>query len=168
MRPRVLLDTAPQPLERIFTQATFARLGERFEVVDVGATGAGIDSVLPEAFAVVGQPDLPRERIARAPKLRAVMNVEGNFYPNVDYQACFDAGIHVLGCGPAYAQAVAEYALGLGIDLARGISREDRAFRQGTERYLAGANHDALHLRGADIGLVGYGNLGPSSAARAV
>lgn len=88
------------------------------------------------------------------------MNVEGNFYPNVDYQACFDAGIHVLGCGPAYAQAVAEYALGLGLDLARGISREDRAFRQGTERYLAGANHDALHLRGADVGLVGYGNLG--------
>ena len=88
------------------------------------------------------------------------MNVEGNFYPNVDYEACFRAGIHVLGCGPAYAEAVAEFALGLAIDLARGISREDRAFRDGRERYLAAGNDDAILLRRSDIGLVGYGNLG--------
>ena len=88
------------------------------------------------------------------------MNVEGNFYPNVDYEACFRAGIHVLGCGPAYAEAVAEFALGLAIDLARGISREDRAFRAGRERYVAAGNDDAILLRRSDIGLVGYGNLG--------
>ena len=88
------------------------------------------------------------------------MNVEGNFYPNVDYEACFRAGIHVLGCGPAYAQAVAEFALGLAIDLARGISREDRAFREGRERYVSAGNDDAILLRGSSIGLVGYGNLG--------
>ena len=41
------------------------------------------------AFAVVGQPDLPASRLARASALRVVMNVEGNFYPNVDYEACF-------------------------------------------------------------------------------
>ena len=79
--------------------------------------------------------------------LRVVMNVEGNFYPNVDYEACFRAGIHVLGCGPAYAEAVAEFALGLAIDLARGISREDRAFRAGRERYVAAGNDDAILLR---------------------
>ena len=119
-----------------------------------------LDAVLPRAFAVVGQPDLPASRLARASALRVVMNVEGNFYPNVDYEACFRAGIHVLGCGPAYAEAVAEFALGLAIDLARGISREDRAFRDGRERYLAAGNDDAILLRRSDIGLVGYGNLG--------
>ena len=68
------------------------------------------------------------------------MNVEGNFFPNVDYETCFtDQGIYVLGCGPAYAQAVAEHSLGLALDIARGISREDRAFRDGTERYVATA-----------------------------
>jgi HAD superfamily hydrolase (TIGR01509 family) len=66
----------------------------------------------------------------------------------------------VLGCGPAYAQAVAEYALGLALDLARGISREDRAFREGRERYLVAGNADAVLLRHADVGLIGYGNLG--------
>ena len=116
--------------------------------------------MLPRAFAIVGQPDLPAARLDRATDLRAVMNVEGNFFPNVDYEACFRNGVHVLGCGPAYAEAVAEYALGLAIDLARGISREDRAFRAGRERYVAAGNADAILLRRSRIGLIGFGNLG--------
>src|SRR6476620_6719946 len=95
-----------------------------------------------------------------AQRLRALLNIEGNFYPNVDYQTCFDRGVHVLGCGPAYAQAVAEYALGLALDLARGISREDRAFRAGRERYLGEGNADAVLLRHYDVGLIGFGNMG--------
>jgi phosphoglycerate dehydrogenase-like enzyme len=116
--------------------------------------------LLPSAFAIVGQPDLPPERLARATGLRALLNVEGNFFPNVDYRGCFDRGIHVLGCGPAYATAVAEYALGLAIDLARGISREDRAFRAGRERYVSASTADSILLSGASIGLIGFGNLG--------
>lgn len=79
---------------------------------------------------------------------------------DVDYETCFSVGVHVLGCGPAYAQAVAEYALGFAIDLCRGISREDRAFRVGTERYLGGGNADSLLLRHSNIGFIGFGNLG--------
>jgi phosphoglycerate dehydrogenase-like enzyme len=159
----VVLETAPQPVDRIFTPAALSGLHDRFRVVDLGSVDdrAGrLDALLPEAFAIVGQPDRPGERIAAAPHLRALLNVEGNFYPNVDYAACFDRGIHVLGCGPAYAQAVAEYALGLALDLARGISREDRAFREGRERYLGAGNADAVLLRHADVGFIGFGNLG--------
>jgi phosphoglycerate dehydrogenase-like enzyme len=162
-RPLVVLHTAPQPVDRIFTPAALARLTEQFTVVDIESgddPDRRLDELLPQIFAIVGQPDLPAARIARAPKLRALLNVEGNFYPNVDYAACFAQGAHVLGCGPAYAQAVAEYALGLALDLARGISREDRAFRQGRERYLGTGNADAVLLRHADVGLVGFGNLG--------
>ena len=162
-RPLVVLHTAPQPVDRIFTSAALAALNERFRVVDLEQADdpdRRLDELLPQAFAVVGQPDLPTERVELAGKLRALLNVEGNFYPNVDYPACFDRGIHVLGCGPAYAQAVAEYALGLALDLARGISREDRAFREGRERYLGAGNADAVLLRHADVGLIGYGNLG--------
>ena len=68
--------------------------------------------------------------------------------------------MHVLGCGPAYATAVAEYALGLALDLARGISREDRAFRAGRERYVSASTADSILLTGATVGLIGYGNLG--------
>jgi phosphoglycerate dehydrogenase-like enzyme len=129
-------------------------------VRDFAGDAAGLDELLPEAFALVGQSDLPQERLLRAGKLRAVMNVEGNFYPNIDYPTAFSRGVRVLGCGPAYAQPVAEYALGLALDLARGISREDRAFRAGRERYLGEGNDDAVVLRHAEVGLIGYGNLG--------
>ncbi len=162
-KPVVILRPAPQSLDRIFTTAARERLHDQFTVVDLSAdpSDAALDQALPQAFAIVGQPDLPTERLARAPQLRALLNVEGNFYPNVDYETCYQRGVYVLGCGPAYAQAVAEYALALALDLARGISREDRAFRCGHERYVGG-NADAILLRRADVGLVGFGNLGRS------
>ncbi len=165
-RPVVILRPAPQRVARIFAPQALERLHRDYEVVDLEDVADGtdfdaaFDAALPRAFAVVGQPDLPAARLERATELRAVLNVEGNFFPNVDYDACFRRGIHVLGCGPAYAQAVAEYALGLAIDLARGISREDRAFREGRERYVTAGNADAILLRHGRIGLVGYGNLG--------
>ncbi|WP_042393735.1 NAD(P)-dependent oxidoreductase [Streptacidiphilus carbonis] len=162
-KPVVILRASPHPVSRIFTADALRALQERYTVVDLEAAAdptEALERALPEAFAVIGQPDLPRERLARAPKLRALLNIEGNFYPNVDYQACYEQGVHVLGCGPAYAQAVAEHALGLALDLARGISREDRAFREGRERYVAEANADAVLLRGAEVGFLGFGNLG--------
>src|SRR3954454_15859105 len=159
--PLVLLRAAPHPRDRIFDRASFARLHERFEGVE-DPDEAHFDALLPPAFAIAGQPDLPAERLARATNLRALVNVEGNFFPNVDYPAAFAQGVRVLGCGPAYADAVAEMALGLAIDLARGISREDRAFRAGRERYVAENTGDSILLRGAPVGLVGFGNLGRS------
>lgn len=145
----------------LFTEATRAALEAEFEVVTIDAADtAALDDVLPRAFAVVGQPDLPRERLERAAVLRVLCNVEGNFFPNVDYPTCFERGIRVLGCGPAYAVPVAEYALGLALDLCRGITREDRAFRAGTERWVGDSTADSIVLRGADVGLIGFGNLG--------
>ena len=161
-RPLVLLQPAPQRTSRIFSPAALAALDDSFEVIDLDDVDdpAAFDAALPDAFAIIGQPDLPRERLDRAGALRAICNVEGNFFPNVDYAACAERGVYVLGCGPAYAQAVAEHSLGLAIDLAREISREDRAFRTGTERYVAEGNGEAVLLRGADMGLIGFGNLG--------
>jgi phosphoglycerate dehydrogenase-like enzyme len=159
-RRTVLLLPDPHGASRLFTAADRAELEERFNVVELAAGSRELDAHLGDAFAIVGQPDLPRERIEKAPKLRALLNIEGNFYPNVDYGTLFDRGVHVLGCGPAYADAVAEYSLGLALDLARGISREDRAFRRGDESYVATGNADAILLRGAPIGFIGFGNLG--------
>ncbi len=161
-RPLVLFRPAPQRRERIFTSAAWQRLQDNFTVVDLELDDDldAFHAALPEAFAVVGQPDLPTEVLRRARQLKVIVNVEGNFFPNVDYPTAFAQGIRVLGCGPAYAQPVAEFALAMALDLARGISREDRAAREGRERYVSAGNADAVLLRHADVGILGYGNLG--------
>lgn len=161
-KPVVLLRPAPQTTERIFTADALRRLNERYTIIDGEAdpSEAAIDACLPEVLAIIGQPDLPRERLERAPKLRAILNVEGNFFQNVDYDACFERGVNVVACMPTYAQAVAEFSLGLAIDLARGISREDRAFREGREGYVFNSTQDSILLRGSEMGILGYGNIG--------
>jgi phosphoglycerate dehydrogenase-like enzyme len=164
-RRLVLLRPDPQPTNRIFNETAIERLRTAFRVVELGTTSVDdqrLDELLPQAFAVVGQPDLPRERLQRATELRAIVNVEGNFFPNVDYPTAFSQGVRVLGCGTAYADAVAEMSLGLAIDLARGITREDRAFRVGREQYVSANTADSILLRHSAIGLVGFGNLGRS------
>jgi phosphoglycerate dehydrogenase-like enzyme len=159
-RPVVLLSPAPRSIDQLFAPDVLAALEREFEVVLIDDQSGVVADRLPEAFAIVGQPDLPREQVARALRLRAVLNVEGNFLPNVDYSACFERGIRVLGCGPAFAVPVAEFALGLALDLCRGISREDRAFRAGAERAVPQSTTDSVLLSGAEVGLIGFGNLG--------
>ena len=161
-KPVVLLRPAPQTIERIFTDDALRRLNERYTVIDGEADPSeeAIEACLPEVIAIIGQPDLPRERLERAPKLRGILNVEGNFFQNVDYDAAFERGVNVVACMPTYAQAVAEFSLGLAIDLARGISREDRAFREGREGYVFNSTQDSILLRGSEMGILGYGNIG--------
>jgi phosphoglycerate dehydrogenase-like enzyme len=72
---------------------------------------------------------MPKERLDRAPHLRAIFNVESNFMPNVDYDECFRRGIPVLSTAPVFAGAVAEMALGLALSAARGIPRGDAQMR---------------------------------------
>ena len=106
-----------------------------------------------DAEIIIGQFDLSESRLRQATSLRTVFNVEGNFLPNVDYSYCFRAGIRVLNISSVFAEPVAEAALGMAIDLARGITRSDRHFRQGTEEYGLAANRDAFSLFRQDVGL---------------
>ena len=119
-----------------------------------------VDEHLPEAVALIGQTDLPTARIERARRLRVVINVEGNLLPNVDYAACRACDIHVLVASSAFAVPVAEAALGMAIDLARGTGAADRAMRAGRERYGLEANAGAFLLSGSRVGIVGFGDLG--------
>lgn len=164
--PVILFDPAPRTAPLIFAgdmQQRFERLGR---VVGIDESRSGklpvelVEATLPEAVAIVGQTDLDAARLERAAKLKVVINVEGNFAQNVDYAACFRRGIQVLSIAPVFSQPVAEMALGMALDLARGITRADRAMRAGEEQYgLAGAREGFL-LRGATIGFIGCGNLG--------
>ena len=159
----ILVDPLPRTLAMICDAATRERL-EALGPLVVHEDGPMPDDVierhLPEATAILGQTAMPAERLDRAPNLRAIVNVEGNFLPNVDYAAALDRGVHVLNASPAFAQPVAEMALGMAIDLARGIGAADRAMRAGREVYGLDGNAEAFLLAGAPVGIVGFGDLG--------
>jgi phosphoglycerate dehydrogenase-like enzyme len=164
--PVILFDSWPRTAPLIFTpeaRRRFEQLG-RIVGLDESANGrlpdALIEATLPTVRVIVGQTDLDAARLSSAPQLAAIINVEGNFGQNVDYAECFRRGIQVLSIAPVFAHPVAEMALGLALDLARGITHADRLMRQGREQYGLAGNRDAFALRGSTIGFVGCGNLG--------
>lgn len=161
--PIILVDPLPRTLDLIMEPAVRARLDKLGKVVlseDRPMSDAEVDRLLPETVLLFGQTAMPRARLDRAPKLKAIFNVETNFLPNVDYQACQERNIPVLSPGSAFAAPVAEAALGMAINLARGITEADRDFRAGHEKYGLDANTRTFRLMGAPVGLIGFGDLG--------
>lgn len=159
----ILLVPAPRKVADIFTDAQLARLralGELHIHDDAPPTQAQFEALAPRLEILIGQLDMPASRLAIAPQLRAIFNVEGNFLPNIDYGCALSRGVRILNISPVFAEPVAEAALGMAIDLARGISRSDRYFRDGTEKYGLDANRDAYSLRRQNVGFVGFGDLG--------
>ena len=162
-KPLVLFDPWPRRQRLIFTEAQWAQLTD---LADVVAHEEGrmpdemVDRHIADTAAIIGQTALPAERLDRAARLRAVINVEGNFLQNIDYARCFARGIPVLSIAPAFALPVAEAALAMALDLARGITAGDRAMREGREEYGFLSNRRSFLLTGATFGLIGFGNLG--------
>jgi phosphoglycerate dehydrogenase-like enzyme len=162
-KPLILVDPLPRTVPMCFDAAAQARLAELGTLVvheSARMPAAMVEQHLAEVEVVIGQTDLSADRLERAPKLRTIINIEGNFLPNIDYATCFRRGIWVLNASPVFAQTVAEMALGMMLDLARGISAADRAFREGREVYGLDSNAEAFLVRGQPIGLIGFGDLG--------
>lgn len=162
-QPLVIVDPLPRTLDSICDAETRRRLealGRLAVSEDRPMPDEELERLLPEAALLIGQTAMPRARLDRAPKLKAIFNVETNFLPNVDYQACQERGIWVLSPTSAFAVVVAEAGLAMAIDLARGIGAADRAFRAGRERYGLAGNDGAFQFTGAPAGIVGFGDLG--------
>ena len=70
-----------------------------------------VESHLRRMTIIIGQTAMDRDRLDRAPNLRAILNVKANWEPNIDYEECHARGIHVLSAAPAMAPAVAEYCV---------------------------------------------------------
>ena len=161
-KPLILVDPLPRTLDLICEPDVRRKLESLGELViheSAPMPDAMIDKLLPEAALLIGQTRLDRARLERASKLKAIINVETNFTDAIDYDYCFTHGIHVLAPGSAFADAVAESALGMAIDLARGITLADRDFRRGGESYGLDGNTGCFSLIGADVGLIGFGDL---------
>ena len=164
-KPLILIDPAPRTLDTICDGPTRARL-ESLGSLIIHEQGrmpdAMVEKHLPEVAVIMGQTRMDEERLRKASNLRAIIDVETNFTDVIDYDWCFKNNIHVLTPGSAFADVVAESALGMAIDLARGITKADRDFRRGVELYGLASNTMSFSLRGAEVGLIGFGDLARS------
>lgn len=162
-KPLILIDAAPRSRDMILTDAIEARLSALADIVahyDGRMPDAIVEANLGRTEIIIGQTPMDAARLARASRLKAIVNVKGNWEPTLDYAEAHRRGVQVLSIAPMMAPAVAEMCIGFAIALARGIARNDRLFHQGEERYGIRGNGDAISIFGAEVGLVGYGNLG--------
>src|SRR5882724_9294329 len=146
-KPLILVDPLPRTLDSICDEDTRRRLESLGRLViceDRAMPDEMVDRHLPETTLLFGQTAMPRERIERAGRLKAIFNVETNFLPNIDYGACHERGIWVLSPTASFSEAVAESALGMAIDLARGVTTADRAFRAGREKFGLDGNETSF------------------------
>lgn len=98
---------------------------------------------------------VPAAVFAGIPSLVAVCRVAVDI-STIDVSAASRYGVLVTRATPGFADAVVELALGMLIDLARGISTCVIAYRGGTEPSM----RIGRQLRGATIGIIGYGVIG--------
>jgi D-3-phosphoglycerate dehydrogenase len=99
--------------------------------------------------------------LEQAPRLRLVARV-GVGLDSVDLDAARDHGVAVTWTPEAPARSVVELTLGLLVDLARGVTRADRAMRRGEWDRRIG-----FLLEGKTLGILGCGRIGRKVAALA-
>ncbi len=119
---------------------------------DLVAALDGVDGVL-----VAANEPLTADVLSRAPRLRAVVRT-GVGYDSIDVAAARELGITVSNLPGINAGAVAEYTLGLLLAAARRLVQSATGVAAG-----GWPRQDGHELRGATLGLIGYG-----AAARAV
>ncbi len=159
---RILYDPAPRTTGEMFTDAARTQFFDQYEVTEIDATDrdAFYERDLPLTNILISQQSMGSDRLNAATNLRAIFNVETNFLPNIDYEACFARGIHVLTPGSVFAVPVAEMGLGMALSLARNIHGAHGDFCKGNELYGLAGNGQAELLTDSDIGLIGFGDLG--------
>ena len=159
---QILYDPEPRLTAEIFSPAELAALRGTHEVIEW--QGQDRDDFyathLPQTEVLISQQPMESDRLALAPKLRAIFNVETNFLPNINYEECFRRGIHVLAPGAVFAAPVAEMALGMALSLARNIHGEHAAFLRAEEKWLFDGNKQSELLAGSTVGIIGFGDLG--------
>jgi phosphoglycerate dehydrogenase-like enzyme len=163
-RPRVIVDPLPRRMAEIFSSDDLRRLRSLVEVVwarDERMPAAEAKRAFADAIAVVcgGWPYEDEDVLDQSPRLQAIIDVGGGFPAKLDYDLCYRRRIRVLTCAPAFAQQVAEMALGMALAASREIAAGDRAMRMRTEGWGHAGNVGTFLLYGKRVGFVGFGNL---------
>ncbi|SIQ74584.1 Phosphoglycerate dehydrogenase [Rhizobium sp. RU20A] len=162
VRPLVISAPEPRTLDLIFTPEARKALHANYNVLEVAAEAvAGLDpAVLARVRYIIGQPPLDHTALDAMTSLRCILNVESNLINNMPYDVLFARGIHVVTTGQVFAEPVAELGLAMALNLARGIVDADLDFREGRELWGGEGNRSARLLSGAEVGIIGFGDLG--------
>ena len=162
-RPNVILDPHPRTMVEVFDPADLNRLASFADVLwaqDAPLPDDELTALAPRTWAyVAARPRVDRPLLDAAAGLRTVIEVSGGFPPTIDYASCFQRGIRVLGCAPAFGTQVAEMALTMSLAAGRGLVAEHETFRQGTEVWQADRPAFDFSLFGQPVGFVGAGSI---------
>jgi lactate dehydrogenase-like 2-hydroxyacid dehydrogenase len=121
--------------------------------------GAAVDAIASSA-----RNGVKAALIDALPRLRLIANF-GVGYDNVDVEHARKKGVVVSNTPDVLTNCVADLAMALLVDVARGITVGDRYVRAG--RWLKGAMPLATRVSGKRLGIVGLGRIGRTIARRA-
>lgn len=144
------LDAATET--RLETQAEVIRPAERSE--------PGLCAVVGDCDAIIARTHTPitRTLIEKAPRLK-VVGVAGVGIDRVDEMALRERNIALLYTPAASSDAVAEFAIGLLLQLLRPVPRFQREYAAGSFA-AARANPHGAELRDLCVGVIGMGRIG--------
>ena len=157
---RVYLSHGTLSFPGYFGERALAALSQHAEVVRNMGEAELRDEALAEAargcdaiIAYRGSPGT-EATFANSPDLKAFLRCAVDI-STVDVAAASRHGILVTQATPGFVDAVVELGIGFMVDLARGVSRSVQEYRAGRIPEVRAG----LQLRGATLGLVGYGRI---------
>ena len=109
---------------------------------------------------------IDEELLRAAPRLRVVSN-HAVGVDNVDVPACTARGVAVTNTPDVLTDATADLTLALILAVARRMREGEKTIREGRFTHWAPTMLLGLELRGAILGIVGFGRIGQAVAARA-
>ncbi|WP_226381367.1 NAD(P)-dependent oxidoreductase [Falsiroseomonas ponticola] len=157
---RVFLTHTPEMRAGYYPPRAEAALREVAEVVlhsgDAPLSGEALARAAEGCHCIVADrstPGLPAT-FAAAPGLLAFLRVAVDI-STIDVPAASAAGVLVTRATPGFTASVAELAIGMMVDLARGVSASSTAYHNGT----LPAVRMGMQLEGRTLGLIGWGRI---------
>ncbi|MFN0182220.1 MAG: NAD(P)-dependent oxidoreductase [Aquabacterium sp.] len=167
--PAILLTFNPAARALYYGDTALAALGElgelRLHEQDEALSGDALIAAAAgcQAMVIDRQTAAPAALFASSPELAVVLRCAMDIR-NIDVAAASAAGVLVTRASAGFGTAVAEWVLGVMVDLSRGISRSVRAYHRGEQPPV----RMGRELRGAQLGIIGYGHIGRRVGALAL
>ena len=99
VKPLIFFDPYPRTKEMVLSSTLEKKLKKISRLKTYFGKRAPInivESILPDVEIIVGQTSMDKRRLKLSKKLKAIINVKGNWENNIDYKEAYKKGIYVL------------------------------------------------------------------------